>query len=193
VTEIETIIAEEENLSEVDAYRNRLQRLQADFLNYKRRVEREAAERQRLAAEELIGKLLPVMDDFGRALASIPELAENTEWIKGVTLVERNLNAILSQEGLERIHPEGEVFDPKVHEAALTETGAEEEQGLVKSVIRDGYRLHDKLIRPAQVSVVQGLKRPATPVAEKRIPIRKGGAERWKRQRAVPNARVMFS
>ena len=171
---------------------NQLQRLKADFVNYKRRMEQEHEEQTRMANEELIKKLLPAVDDFGRALASMPEESPNKEWGKGLRMVEQNLNSILEKEGLSKIEAKGQEFDPSEHEAVFTEEGKSEEQGNVKEIVSDGYRLHDKVIRPAQVSVIKGVKSESQPVATRSIPIRRGGDVRWKGSRGVPNVRAMY-
>ncbi|MCP4646361.1 MAG: nucleotide exchange factor GrpE, partial [bacterium] len=170
---------EEETLTREDNF-NQLQRLKADFANYKRRMEQEHEEQTRMANEELIKKLLPVLDDFGRALASMPDESSSKEWGKGMRMVEHNLNSILEKEGLSKIEAKDQEFDPSEHEAVFTEEGKPEEQGNVKEIVSDGYRLHHKVIRPTQVSVIKGVKSESQPVATKSIPIRRGGDVRWK-------------
>ena len=133
-------------------YLDLLQRLKADFVNYKRRVEREREQEIKSADRDLILKLLPVTDDFRRALDSVPaEMAED-DWVKGMALIERKLMAMLEGEGLKRIDAEGKEFDPRDHEAVLCEEGSDHNVR-VKAILRDGYRLHDRVIRPAQVIV----------------------------------------
>ena len=190
MVEAEQAVLEERESTEVEEYRESLQRLHSDFVNYKRRVERERDEYVRSANEELILKLLPVLDDFGRALNNLPAEVADTEWSEGMALMERRLRAILGEEGLSRINAKGKEFNPWEHEAVFTEEGAEGEQGKVKSVIRDGYRLHDKVIRPTQVSVIKGVK--PGPEAKHNIPIRRGGDVRWRGSRVAPGVREMF-
>lgn len=129
------------------------ERLQADFTNYKRRVEREREENTRNANRELILKLLPVIDDFTRALEKVPDDEADTDWIKGMEFIRQKLEAVLSSEGIEKINAKGREFDPWKHEAVFCDAESGCEGGTVKSVIRDGYRLHGKVIRPAQVVV----------------------------------------
>jgi molecular chaperone GrpE len=147
--------AEESHAEEVD-YHDMLQRLQADFVNYKRRVEREREEQTRQANRELMLRILPAIDDLRRALDSVPEDVAESEWARGIAHVGRKLMTALEEEGLERIEAEGEAFDPWQHEAVFCEEGPEQEEGTVRSVCRDGYRLHDKVVRPAQVVVCKG-------------------------------------
>ncbi len=146
-------------------YRDMLQRLQADFVNYKRRVEREREEQTQQANRELMLRILPAIDDLRRALDSVPEDVAESEWAKGIAHVGRKLMTALEDEGLERIEAEGEAFDPQQHEAVFCEEGPEQEEGTVRSVCRDGYRLHDNVIRPAQVVVCNGGRRQE-PAAE---------------------------
>ncbi len=150
-------------------HETRLQTLQADFANYRRRVERDREGHTRLANEDLIGKLLPVLDDFERAMRSAPE---ESEWVKGMAMVERALKTTLGEAGLARIEAEGREFDPEEHEAVSFEEGGEAEDGMVESVIRQGYRLHGKLLRPAQVSVGRRYPSLPRPLAGTRIPVR---------------------
>lgn len=142
--------------TEVEEYRDLLQRLQADFVNYKRRVEREREEQTKSANRELILKLLPVLDDFARALGTVPEEMADADWVQGMALIERKLRATLEEEGLERIDAEGRDFDPWEHEAVFCEHSSDHDEGKVKAVLRDGYKLYDRVIRPAQVVVAKG-------------------------------------
>lgn len=153
----ETELSEPEKTNtEVEEYRDLLQRLQADFINYKRRVEREREEQTKSATRELILKLLPVLDDFARALGSVPQNMADADWVQGMAFIERKLMAILEEEGLKRIDAEGKEFDPWEHEAMFCEESSDHDEGKVKAVLRDGYKLHDRVIRPAQVVVIQG-------------------------------------
>jgi molecular chaperone GrpE len=190
--EAENIGLPETESSGVEEYRSRLERLQADFTNYKRRVEREREQQSKLANKDLILRILPVLDDFGKAFKSVPGEAANSDWVVGIALVERNLRSILAEEGLNRIDAEGKEFDPEVHEAIFTEEGGEDEQGKIKLVFRDGYYLHDKLIRPAQVSVIKGVKRLPKSVARQKIPVRRGGSKTWVEPSPAPNVGATF-
>ena len=193
MVDIEETNVEENESTEVNDYQDRFLRLQLDFVNYKRRMEREREEQVKSANEELILKLLPVIDDLGRALRNVPDDLADSEWARGVAMVKRSLDTKLAEEGLTLIDPKGEEFDHEEHEAVFTEEGSERDQDKVNSVIRYGYKLHGKVIRPAQVSVIKGIQRPESPFARsQRVPIRRGGAPRWERPRVAPNARGTF-
>ena len=150
--------------AEGEKYRDLLQRLQADFINYKRRVEQEREEQTKSANRELILKLLPVADDFTRALGTVPQEMADADWVKGMALIERKLMAILEEEGLKRIEAEGKEFDPWEHEAVFCEGSSDHDEGKVKAVLRDGYKLHDRVLRPAQV-VVSKASEQGEPIA----------------------------
>jgi len=129
------------------------QRAQADFINYKKRSEREKADLARYANSELTLKLLPALDDLERALAAIPPRQAKLNWVEGVRLIERKLRAILEGEGLSEIKALGEPFDPHFHEAVMQGKGKE---GMVVEEIQKGYKLHDRVIRPSKVVVGSG-------------------------------------
>jgi molecular chaperone GrpE len=129
---------------------NDLQRLAAEFENYRKRTAREQADFAARANERLVKELLPVLDDLGRAL----EAAEQHEEVKleeGVRLVHRQLAELLRKEGLAEIETDGK-FDPHVHEALLTQP-SEAPEGSVIDVVQKGYRLGDRVLRPARVVV----------------------------------------
>ncbi len=137
--------------------RDLLQRLQADFVNYKQRAEREREEQTQLANEQLILRLLSVLDDFSRALGGAPEKSANNGWVKGIALIEHKLRSTLEEEGLSMVEAApGVDFDPWEHEAVLYEESPDYEEGKIKAVLKDGYKLYDKVIRPAQVAVSKG-------------------------------------
>ncbi len=129
------------------------QRAQADLSNFRRRVEQERGELAKSANAALILKLLPVLDDFERAEASIPEDAGHLPWVSGIRLIERNLKQILEQEGLVPIRTDGEAFDPCLHEAVDCCPG---EEGKIIKEIKKGYTLNSRLLRPAAVMVGSG-------------------------------------
>ena len=184
---------EEIEVSGANACNEQLQRLLSDFVNYKRRVEKEREEYVKSANKELVLKLLPVIDDFGRALQNAPDNLADSEWTRGIAMVKRNLDSMLAEEGLSRIEAEGKEFDPAEHEAVFVQEGDENEQGRVKSVMRTGYRLHDQVIRPAQVAVIKGIKKPESPIqGSKRVPVRRGGNRGWERSRVAPGVRGTF-
>jgi len=141
---------EQEQQEEEQEVDDRLLRLAADFDNYKKRAARERAEYVALANERLVKELLPILDDLERALNAAEE-HEEAQLEEGVRLVHRSLAQLLARQGLEEIETEGQ-FDPHVHEALLSQP-SEAEEGSVIDVIQKGYRLGDRVIRPARVIV----------------------------------------
>jgi len=138
--------------------KDRLARRQADFENYRKRVERERSETYNRVVADVAAKLLPVMDNLKRALeaeASV-EASESDEFrhfLSGVELISKQLNGVLEELGVKSISAVGEQFNPHLHEAVVTEASDEYEPDTVMQEIRAGYRLGDKLIRPALVKV----------------------------------------
>ena len=145
---------------ELEALRNEneelistLQRLQADFENYRKRAQRDQDALVARAGERIVKELLPVLDDLERAL----EAAEQHEEAKledGVRLVHRALADVLRKEGVEEIETGG-AFDPHVHEALLAQPGEGVDAGHVLQVLQKGYRLGDRVVRPARVIVAE--------------------------------------
>ncbi|HKQ62548.1 MAG TPA: nucleotide exchange factor GrpE [Candidatus Polarisedimenticolaceae bacterium] len=133
--------------------RERYLRLQSDYENYKRRVERERAESERRATAELIERLLPVVDNFERALASRPLGGSEPGFRDGVSLILRQLLDALHKAGLQPIESVGRPFDPRVHEAVSTEAGPDLPDQLVVEEFQRGYRFLERLLRPALVKV----------------------------------------
>jgi molecular chaperone GrpE len=153
--------AAEPELDELDALRNEneelidaLQRLKAEFDNYRKRAARDQESLAARAGERIVKELLPVLDDLERALEAA-EQHEEAKLEEGVTLVHRHLEQLLEREGLAPVETDG-MFDPHVHEALLTQPSASEE-GSVIEVLQKGYRLGDRVLRPARV-VVAGPK-----------------------------------
>lgn len=128
-------------------------RLAADFDNYRKRVAREQADLSRRANERLLNELLPVIDDLERALEAAAAHEEAT-LEEGVRLVHRSLSGLLERHGLSEIEADGP-FDPHVHEALLTQPAEGAEQGSVVQVLQKGYRLGDRVLRPARVIVAE--------------------------------------
>ena len=129
------------------------QRAQADFINYKRRIEQEKEEIGKLANSILVLNLLPILDDLERALTSIPPHLAKLSWVDGIKLIERKLQASLEAQGLSPIKALGEPFDPNLHEAAMHAKGKE---GIVVEELQKGYKFHDRVIRPTMVVVGNG-------------------------------------
>jgi molecular chaperone GrpE len=127
------------------------QRTQAEFANYKRRLERDNALFREIARGDVIKRFLPVVDDLERALANRP--SSEDAWVGGIELVYRKLLGILDAEGLKRIEAEGKTFDPNLHEAISQEHNEDFESGQVIEVVQQGYMLGDRVIRHAMVRV----------------------------------------
>ena len=136
--------------AERDELFDRLQRLAAEFDNFRKRNAREQAGLIARANERLVKELLPVLDDLGRALEAAEE-HEGAKLEEGVRLVHRALADLLAKEGLAEIETDGK-FDPHVHEALLSQP-SDAEEGSVIEVVQKGYRLGDKVLRPARVVV----------------------------------------
>jgi molecular chaperone GrpE len=130
-----------------------LKRLAADFDNYRKRVARDQAELSRRSNERLLNELLPVLDDLERALEAASQ-HEEAKLEEGVQLVHRSLSSLLARHGLSEIETEG-AFDPHVHEAMLAQPADGAEDGSVLQVLQKGYRLGDRVMRPARVIVAQ--------------------------------------
>ncbi len=170
VTVAEEVTEEVEEVSELEALRQELeeakaqaaeyldgwQRARAEFANYKKRNEQERQELFKLANTTLITKLLPIFDDFERAFQALPSNLLSLTWIDGVALIYRRLQAILEAEGLTLIETEGQSFDPLLHEAVTYEESAEHQEDQIIGEVQRGYKLGDRILRPALVRVAKG-------------------------------------
>ena len=141
-----------------DDYKADLQRMAADFANYRKRNDAERTEFAKFAKADLITKLLDVLDGYDRALASVPDELKAQPWVEGMWLVERKLRQILEAEGLEPVDSLGKPFDPYVHEA-VAHVESDQPEGTVIAEHQKAYRLHDRVIRPALVSVAKAKKK----------------------------------
>ena len=135
-------------------WRERAIRSAADLENYRKRTEREKGEARRYANQVLLEELLPVLDNFQMGLQAAAEDAESMIY-QGMEMVKKQLDDFLASQGVEGIAAEGEQFDPAVHEAVSQEECAESGEGAVLRVVRRGYRMHDRLLRPANVVVAK--------------------------------------
>ena len=154
--DLETLRAEIAEIEQkADEYLRLAQRTQADFINYRRRVDDERAQQAREATTGLLQRLLPVLDDFQRAIENAAPTELESGWGQGVQLVERNLRGVLASEGVERIEADGAEFDPRLHEALGTQPSSEAPEGHVLVVVRQGYRKGDRVLRPAQVIIAR--------------------------------------
>ena len=129
------------------------QRAQADFVNYKKRSEQEKEEIVKFSSSALILRILPVLDDFERAMSSLPEDLDGHPWVDGMKHIERKLRSTLESQGLSSIKAVGEPFDPRIHEAVRQDSGPE---GIIIDEAVKGYKFLDRIIRPSQVVVGNG-------------------------------------
>jgi len=138
-----------------DDYLDQWRRTAAEFSNYKKRSERERAEHQVFATAGFIGKLLPAIDDLDRAFENLPDHLKEDDWVGGVQMVRQKLMTLLEQEGVEPIAQSGCAFDPNLHEAITYEENSDHEEGEVIDVVQKGYRIGERILRPAQVRVAK--------------------------------------
>ncbi len=149
--DIETLKARvEEEKSKAESYLANWQRAAADYQNLKRRAEKEREEYGRLATAALVINILPLLDDLERALQSVDIRLAGLTWVDGIRLIYRKFQAVMEAAGVNEIKAEGEAFDPNLHEAVMYGEG---EEGKVVSEVQKGYRLGDRVIRPAMVVV----------------------------------------
>jgi molecular chaperone GrpE len=130
----------------------RYQRLAADFENYKRRTRQDLADRTQYANEELLRKLLPILDNLRRAMEHAPEGVDRN-WFDGLRMVMRQFENTLQAQGVSTIPAVGEKFDPSKHEAIASEESDEHEEGTIVEEMQPGYRLHERVLRPTLVKV----------------------------------------
>jgi len=142
-------------LKERDEYRDQFMRALADLQNYRRRAAKESEETRKYATTELVRQLLPVLDNFERSLAYLASGASPESVLEGLRAVDRQLRAVLESVRLEKIEPTGQPFDPEHHEAVALETSSEHPEGTVLEVLEPGYRMGERVIRPARVKVTK--------------------------------------
>lgn len=145
--------------SQLATEQDRVLRLQAELQNVLSRKSRELADEKRYASLKLMRDMLPVLDNIDRAIESAENASEaddQSSLLQGVRLVRQQMMTVFTQHACEQIPAEGEVFDPEVHEAILQQPSADFEAGAVTMVTQQGYKLHDRVIRPAQVIVSAG-------------------------------------
>lgn len=145
--ELEKLRAENEEIQQ------RLLRAQADFDNFRRRTVKEKEELGKYASAKLITELLPVIDNFERALNTTGDISDAASYVKGVEMIFRQLEGVLKAEGLTPMEAEGQPFNPEFHQAIMQVESEEHEEGIVVEVVQKGYMLKDKVLRPAMVKV----------------------------------------
>jgi molecular chaperone GrpE len=144
----------EELAAQLEEANSRHLRLAADFDNYKKRARQEQMDTMRYAAATVAERLLPVLDDADRALDHAPEGVDEG-WLKGVRMTFQKLEEVLGAVGVQRIPAAGSPFDPKLHEAVGSEETTEHPEDTVVTELRSGYRMHDRVLRPALVKVAR--------------------------------------
>jgi molecular chaperone GrpE len=141
--------------AEAESYLDDLRRLQADFDNYRKRTLREQTARAASASQALVAKLLPVLDNFELAVSAAEQSRDFDRMLKGVEMVFGELREVLQGEGLVKIEAEGKPFDPERHEAVVAVEQEDTEPGTVVDIVRAGYELRGKVLRPAMVKVAK--------------------------------------
>ncbi len=141
--------------AQVAEYLDGWQRARAELANYKKRIDRERAELESMLRSDTIKRLLPVLDDFDRAMDNMPEDIAGREWVEGVALIYRKLQGQLIEMGVSEIEALGQPFDPTQHEAVMQRAVPNVESGHVAEVLRKGYMIKDWVLRPAMVVVAE--------------------------------------
>ena len=145
----------ERSQQQASEYLDGWQRERAEFANYKNRTAREKEEARAQISSEIIAKYLEILDDLELAIINRPAEDEAEAWVDGIELIHVKLNAILEDEGVEVIIAEGDTFDPNFHEAITYEEDDDHQDGQVIEVVQKGYKLGDRVLRPAKVRVAK--------------------------------------
>jgi molecular chaperone GrpE len=155
IAQIDALTTERDDASRTsDEYLSALQRERAEFQNFKRRTSEERMRDLGLAGEDLIRKVLAVADDFDRAIEARPATVADDPWFQGIAAIDRKLRLLLDSEGVTTIDASpGRPFDPREHEAIANVPSTDQPEGSIVEEIRRGYRLRDRVIRPALVAV----------------------------------------
>jgi molecular chaperone GrpE len=154
--ELETDLLEQslgiaELVAERDSYLDQLQRVAAEYANFRRRTENDRVQDRKNAARDLLSQLAPIADDFERALNNVPSDLESESWVEGVRLIEKKLEGVLERADVRKIDALGQAFDPAIHEAVAQDP--DNSQNLVVEVYQNGYTLGNQLLRPVMVRV----------------------------------------
>lgn len=152
---LEQTLEEQLDMAQAEAaeYLDGWQRARAELANYRKRTERERARWRETIRGEVVTDLLDILDDFDRAMENLPDEVADHEWVGGVALIQRKLETQLGQMGVAEIEAEGETFDPELHEAVMQREDPDHEAGQIIEVLRKGYRLEDRVLRPSMVVV----------------------------------------
>ncbi len=148
--DIDTII------NERDQYKNIAQRAQADLINYKNRVIEDRESNYVMIVTRFVSNLLPIIDNFNRAINAMPD---DNSWYQGLIMIEKSLNELIQSEGITQTAKTGMDFDPKYHEAIMAIEDDSKNEGTIADIIAQGYELKDRIIRPAQVTVIRNIKK----------------------------------
>jgi molecular chaperone GrpE len=143
----------ENALLQVEEFKNALQRERADFINFRKRVEREKGELRGAIQGETVLKFIPIVDDLERALNALPEDVQQNDWVEGFSLIYKKLKTLLDNMGIEPLDPLGEPFDPNFHDAIGSEDSNEYDSDHVIEVLQKGYMMDNRVLRPAIVRV----------------------------------------
>ena len=161
--QLEALTAERDAAKQTgEEYLNALQRERAEFQNYKRRTTEERLRELGLAGEDLIRKVLALADDFDRAIEARPADIADHPWFEGIAAIDRKLRLLLESEGVTTIDARaGRPFDPREHEAIVNVPDPNRAEGEIVEEVRRGYRLRDRVIRPALVAVATSTDTPS--------------------------------
>jgi molecular chaperone GrpE len=138
---------------ERNEFRNLLQRTRADFENYQKRTQREWAQERRYSHAGLALDLLPILDNFDRAVAAAKQAGESGPLMQGVALIQSQVLDVLRRHGITPIEAQGRPFDPNLHQAVMQQTVADQPPNTVLQVLEQGFMIHDRVLRPARVAV----------------------------------------
>jgi molecular chaperone GrpE len=138
---------------ERDEFRNLLQRTRADFENYQKRTQRDLAQERRYWHAGLALDILPILDNFERAVAAAKQAGETGPLVQGVAMIQSQVLDVLKRHGITRIEAQGQPFDPNLHQAVMQQPSAEQPPDTVLQVLEQGFMIHDRVLRPARVVV----------------------------------------
>ncbi|TWT08264.1 nucleotide exchange factor GrpE [Planococcus sp. CPCC 101016] len=153
VEEEETVNEAEELRKQLEAEQNKYLRLLADYDNFKRRTQKDKEIANKFRSQSLLSDILPVLDNFERAMSVTTNSEESASLLKGLEMVQKSLIEAVSREGLEEIKAVGEPFDPNFHQAVMQEKDDSAEPGTVLQELQKGYMLKGRVLRPAMVKV----------------------------------------
>lgn len=143
--------AQEEAAKNLDGW----MRSQAEFSNARKRMDKQRVEIQVRATTDMVTRLLPIIDDFNRAFDNVPDVVSADSWFEGIEMVNRKMIGILESLNVEPIEAVGQIFDPNCHEAIMQEESDEYESGVVTRELQKGYKIGDRIVRPALVNVAE--------------------------------------